>query len=96
MVASLQAVGTLLAIGLLVAPAATLYMYLDAPGMILWGGGLLGVLIAVAAVIISNVGNIPTGPTMVILLAIVFLAGFAFSPRYGLLAVLRARYVPEH
>lgn len=96
MVASLQAVGTLLAIGLLVAPAATLYLYLDSPAMILWGGGALGVLISVSAVILSNVGNIPTGPAMVILLAVVFLAGFAFSPRYGLLAVLRARHVPKH
>jgi len=96
MVASLQAVGTLLAIGLLVAPTATLYLFLDSPAMILWGGGILGVLIAIAAVIISNVANIPTGPAMVILLAIVFLAGFVFSPRYGLLAALRARTVPEH
>ncbi len=96
MVSSLQAVGTLLAVGLLVAPAATLYLYLDSAQMIFWGGGVLGVLIAIAAVIISNVGNIPTGPAMVILLAVVFLVGFALSPRYGLLAVLRARYVPEH
>lgn len=96
MVASMQAVGTLLALGLLVAPAATLYLYLDSTRVILWGGGILGVLIAIAAVIISNVANIPTGPAMVILLALVFLVGFAFSPRYGLLAVLRARYVPDH
>ena len=96
MVASLQAVGTLLAIGLLVAPAATLYLYLDSPPMILWGGGILGVVIAIAAVIISNIVNIPTGPAIVILLAIVFLAGFVFSPRYGLLAALRARKIPEH
>ena len=96
MVASLQAVGTLLAIGLLVAPAATLYLYLDSPGAILWGGGVLGVFIAIAAVIISNVGSIPTGPAMVILLAVVFLVGFVFSPRYGLLAVLRARYLSDH
>lgn len=95
MVASMQAVGALLAVCLLVAPAATLYLYLDSPGMILWGGGVLGVLIAIAAVIISNVANIPTGPAMVILLGIVFIAGFAFSPRYGLLAVLRSRYVPD-
>jgi len=96
MVASLQAVGTLLAIGLLVAPAATLYLYLDSTGLILWGGGVLGVLIAVAAVITSNVANIPTGPAMMLLLASAFLVGFAFSPRYGLLAVLRAQYVPDH
>ena len=61
MVASLQAVGTLLAVGLLVAPAATLYLYMDSTGVILWGGGVLGVLIAVAAVIISNVANIQRG-----------------------------------
>jgi len=96
MVASLQAVGTLLAIGLLVAPAATMYLYLDSTGVILWGGGVLGVLIAVATVIISNVVNIPTGPAMMILLASVFVAGFALSPRYGLLAALRTRHVPDH
>ncbi len=96
MVASLQAVGSLLAIGLLVAPAATLYLYLDSPAMILWGGGLLGVLIATAAVILSNVANMPTGPALVILLAVVFLTGFVFSPRYGLLAALRAKKAPEH
>ena len=96
MVASLQAVGTLLAIGLLVAPAATLYLYLDSPGMILWGGGILGVLIAIASVISSNIANVPTGPAMVILLAVVFLVGFILSPRYGLLAALRARTVPNH
>jgi len=71
-------------------------MYLDSTKVILWGGGVLGVLIAVAAVIISNIVNIPTGPAMMILLATVFLLGFVFSPRYGLLAVLRARYVPDH
>ena len=43
----------------------------------------------------SNGANIPTGPAMMILLAIVFVVGFACSPRYGLLAVLRARYVPD-
>ncbi|MBM4149307.1 MAG: metal ABC transporter permease [Lentisphaerae bacterium] len=96
MVASLQAVGTLLAIGLLVAPAATMYLYLDSTGVILWGGGVLGVLIAVATVIISNVVNIPTGPAMMILLASVFVAGFALSPRYGLLAALRTRHAPDH
>ncbi len=94
MVTSLQAVGTLLAIGLLVAPSATLYLYFDSPRAILWGGGMIGIVLAVASVVISNVANIQTGPVMVILLAVFFLIGFAFSPRYGLLGVLRSRYVP--
>ncbi len=96
MVTSLQAVGTLLAIGLLVAPAATLYLYFNSPRAILWGGGILGMVTAVASVLISNAINVQTGPAMVIMLALVFLVGFAFSPRYGLLAVLLARYIPEH
>jgi len=95
MVTSLQTVGTLLAIGLLVAPAATLYLYSDSSSVILWGGGITGIVIAVASVVVSNIANIQTGPVMVILLALFFLAGFALSPRYGLLAVLRSRYVPE-
>ena len=96
MVTSLQAVGTLLAIGLLVAPAATLYLYVDSPRTILWGGGAIGAALAVTAVIISNVANVQTGPAMVILLALFFLAGFVLAPRYGLLGALRSRYVPEH
>ena len=94
MVTSLQAVGTLLAIGLLVAPSATLYLYVDSSPMILWGGGMIGIVIAVASVLVSNVADIQTGPVMVILLAVFFLIGFALSPRYGLWAVLRSRYVP--
>ena len=96
MVTSLQAVGTLLAIGLLVAPAATLYLYVDSPRTILWGGGAIGAALAVTAVIISNVANVQTGPAMVILLALFFLAGVVLAPRYGLLGALRSRYVPEH
>ena len=96
MVTSLQAVGVLLALGLLVAPSATLYLYFDSTPAILWGGGLVGVVLAVLAVLLSNLINVQTGPAMVILLAIFFLVGFAVSPRYGLLAVIRSRYVPEH
>lgn len=94
MVTSLQAVGALLAIGMLVAPAATLYLFVDRPNVILWGGGVAGVLISVAAVFITNLADLQTGAVMVILLAIFFLVGFVISPRYGLLGVLRSRRAP--
>ena len=90
MVASLQAVGALLALGLLVAPAATLYLFFDSPRKIMWGGGFAGMIIAVGAVILTNRIDVQTGPAMVILLALFFLLGFTLSPRYGLLARLRA------
>lgn len=94
MVTSLQAVGALLAIGMLVAPAATLYLFSDRPKTILWGGGLAGVVISVASVFITNLADLQTGAVMVILLAVFFLAGFLVSPRYGLLGVLLARRAP--
>ncbi len=94
MVTSLQAVGALLALGLLVAPAATLYLYFDSPAFILWGGGAVGIILSVMAVVLSNLLNLQTGPVMVILLATVFLLGFVFSPRYGLLAELRSMCAP--
>ncbi len=94
MVTSLQAVGALLAIGLLVAPAATLYLFVDRPKAILWGGGCAGVVIAVGSIFITNVADVQTGPVMVILLAVFFLAGFALSPKYGLLGAYRSRRKP--
>lgn len=96
MVTSLQAVGALLAIGLLVAPAATLYLFFNSPRRIMWGGGVAGMLIAVGSVFITNQLDVQTGPAMVILLALFFLLGFALSPRYGLLARLRAGSAIRH
>ena len=96
MVTSLQAVGALLAIGLLVAPAATLFLFVDSPRLIMWGGGIMGMLFAAASVFITNVLDIQTGPAMVILLALFFLVGFVLSPRYGLLARARSRHLTHH
>ena len=44
MIASLQAVGVVLSIGLLVLPAATIYLLSDSYALLMWGGGLLGAL----------------------------------------------------
>jgi ABC-type Mn2+/Zn2+ transport system permease subunit len=96
MVTSLQAVGALLAIGLLVAPSATLYLFSNSPRFIFWGGGIAGVVIAVAAVLLTNWLNVQTGPAMVILLGVFFLAGFVISPRYGLMARFRAGRMVRH
>jgi len=90
MVSSLQAVGALLALGLLVAPAATLYLFFDSPRKIMWGGGLCGALIATGSVVLTNRIDMQTGPSMVVLLALFFMAGFTFSPRYGLWSRIRS------
>lgn len=96
MVTSLQAVGALLAIGLLVAPAATLFLFFNSSRIILWGGGVAGAVIAMISVVVTNQLNVQTGPALVIMLAFFFVAGFVLSPRYGLLARFRADHAVRH
>ncbi len=95
LVTSLQAVGCILSIGLLVAPAATIYQFANSPRVLLWGGGILGSVTAVAAVILSNLLDWRTGATIVILLGGEFLLAYIFSPKYGILSQ-RASLHPRH
>ena len=85
LIASLQAVGCMLALGLLVTPAATIYLLTDSTNALFWGGSLLGGLASAAAVIIGWHLNLEQGPTIVLVLGSVFLVAFLFSPKYGLL-----------
>ena len=91
MVLSLQAVGTMLTLGLLIAPAAILYLFSNSVRMILWGGGFLGALIAICSVVLSVLRDVQTGPAIVVILGVLFLLAFLLSPVYGLAAVVRKR-----
>ncbi|MES2997640.1 MAG: metal ABC transporter permease [Verrucomicrobiota bacterium] len=86
LVASLQAVGCVLSVGLLVTPAAIISLITDKTTALFWGGGILGGVASVAAVIISGIIGISPGPAIVMLLGILFIAAYLFSPKYGLLA----------
>lgn len=76
LVNSIQAVGCILAIGLLVTPAATVYLFARSPRMLLWGGGFLGAGASCGAVFLSNWLDTQTGATVVALLGAVFLGTF--------------------
>jgi ABC-type Mn2+/Zn2+ transport system permease subunit len=89
LISSLQAVGCMLAVGLLVTPAATVYLLTDSTGKLFWGGSLLGGLASAFAVLAGWWLNIEQGPAIVLVLGAVFLAAFLFGPKYGMLA--RAR-----
>jgi ABC-type Mn2+/Zn2+ transport system permease subunit len=96
MVSSLQAVGVLLSLGLLILPAATIYLLSDRFGVMLWGGAALGTTGAVAGLLLSFWANIPSGPAIVLILGAVFLLAYLFSPRYGVLRhFLRRRHMHE-
>jgi len=85
LVSSLQAVGCVLSVGLLVTPAATVSLLTDKTSALCWGGGLIGGIGSVIAVLLSGYFGISPGPAIVILLGILFILAYLFSPKYGLL-----------
>jgi len=97
MISSLQAVGVILLLGLLITPAATIYMLCDSFPAMLWGGGLLGMFGSVAGLLLSyRVNNLPSGAAIVLVLGAIFFTAFLFSPRYGVLRHFRrARHFHE-
>ncbi len=96
MIGSLQAVGVILALGMLIAPAATIYLFSDNFATIFWGGGLLGLAGSCAGLLISYRLDLPSGACIVLTLGLIFLAAFIASPRYGLAAHLRRRHRLHH
>ena len=85
LVASLQAVGCVLSVGLLVTPAATVSLFTDRTAWLFWGGGLLGAVGAVLAVLLATPLHLTPGPAIVMVLGVLFIVGWLFSPKYGVL-----------
>lgn len=84
-VISLQAVGVVLLSAMLITPAATAYLLTDRLKVMV----TLSVLVAIVAGVIGlNLSflerNFPTGPFVVVVLTVLFLAAYLFSPRHGL------------
>ena len=85
LVSSLQAVGCVLSVGLLVTPAATVSLLTDRTSALFWGGGLVGGIGSIAAVLLSGPLGISPGPAIVIVLGVLFVLAYLFSPKYGLI-----------
>jgi manganese transport system permease protein len=96
MVSSLQAIGVIMLLGLLIAPAATVYLLCDSYPAMLWGGGAIGMFGSCAGLLLSYTFDLPSGACIVLVLGIIFFLAYLFSPRYGLLRRLRpARHFHE-
>ena len=91
LVTSLQAVGCVLSVGLLVAPAATLSLLTNRTSLLFWGGGIVGAAGSVFALLLAYWTDISAGPAIVIVLGTLFLLAFLLSPRYGVVANLPRR-----
>ncbi|MCB1228728.1 MAG: metal ABC transporter permease [Verrucomicrobiae bacterium] len=91
LISTLQAVGCLLALGLLVTPAATVYLLTDRVEILFWGGGALGAGSATFALFLSHHLDVGTGPAIILTLGTLFFVAWIFSPKYGLFAGLLSR-----
>ena len=92
MIASLQAIGVIMLLGLLIAPAATVYLLCDSYPAMLWGGGAIGMFGSFAGLLLSYRLDLPSGACIVLVLGVLLLAAYLFSPRYGLFR----RLLPAH
>lgn len=86
LVSSLQAVGCILSVGLLVTPAATVYLFSNNARTLFLGGGLIGMAGSVTAFFLSYPLGWHISSTIVLVLGVLFLLACIFSPKYGLFA----------
>jgi manganese/iron transport system permease protein/iron/zinc/copper transport system permease protein len=89
LISSLQAVGCILSVGLMVAPAATVFLLTNNARALFWGGGIIGALGSVAAFFLSYPLGWSVSATIIVVLGALFLLAFIFSPRYGLFSSRR-------
>jgi len=89
MIASLQAIGVIMLLGLLIIPAATVYLLCDSYPAMLWGGGAIGMFGSCTGLLLSYRLNLPSGACIVLVLGVFLLLAYLFSPRYGLIRRLR-------
>jgi ABC-type Mn2+/Zn2+ transport system permease subunit len=96
MISSLQAVGVLLSLGLLVFPAATIYLLSDSYAAMSWGGAVIGMAGGLIGLLISFWANIPSGPAIVMVLGALFVLAYLFGPKYGMISRwIRKRHLHE-
>ncbi len=91
LISSLQAVGCILSVGLMVAPAAAVYLLTDNARALFWGGGLIGGLGSGAAFFLSYPLDWPVSATIIVVVGGLFILAYIFSPRYGLFSTRKSR-----
>lgn len=91
-VASLQTVGIVLVVAMLITPAATAYLLTNRLGVMIFLSAGFGVISAIIGLYFSFTYNLSSGSTIVMIATILFLLAFFFAPQQGLIwRSLRAR-----
>ncbi len=84
-VASMQTVGVLLVMSLLIGPAITAYLLVKELLQMMLLGSLIGASSSIAGMYASYYFDLPSGAAIVIVIFLVFCLAFLFSPSQGLL-----------
>ncbi|KMY54194.1 manganese ABC transporter permease [Bacillus sp. FJAT-27231] len=84
-VASLQTVGIVLVVAMLITPAATAYLLTNRLWIMIYLSAGLGVATSVIGLYFSFTYNLASGATIVLVSTFLFLLAFAFSPKQGIL-----------
>lgn len=85
LVAALQTMGVILALGLFLLPAATAYLWCDRFATMLGLSVAVGTLGSAIGLTVSYHTGLSSGPAVVLSLGVAFLGSAIGSPRYGLL-----------
>ncbi|MEO8890845.1 MAG: metal ABC transporter permease [Coleofasciculaceae cyanobacterium] len=84
-VASMQTVGVVLVISLLVGPGITAYLLVKELHHIMGLGAIIGVVSSITGIYSSYYLNIPSGPAIVLVIFSCFIFALLFSPSQGIL-----------
>ncbi len=85
-IASMQAVGVILVISLLVGPALTAYLLTKELHQMMLMGMVIGVFSSVSGIYLSYYYNLPSGPAIVLVSSALFLLVLLFSPSQGIIS----------
>lgn len=94
-VSSLQTVGTILVIAMLITPAATAYLLTNHLPTMIFLASSFGVLSSIIGLFFSYSYNLASGATIVLTAAFLFTLAFLFSPIKGLLFANRKKMEEE-
>ncbi len=84
-IASMQAVGVLLVVSLLIGPGITAYLLVKELYQMMKLGAVIGTINSIIGMYISYYLNIPSGPSIVLVVCGIFLLALLFSPTQGIL-----------
>jgi len=91
-VASLQTVGVILVVAMLITPAATALLLSQQLRKVLVIAGIIGMLSAIIGMVVAVWLNTPPGPAMALVATFIYLLTVVFAPRKGMVAKAYYRY----